>query len=62
MNEEEKAIQEYKLYEFLRRASLDDSILKRSRAAISVARSHLYGKLHGAPGTGQMLDVFIREL
>ena len=29
MNEEEKANREYRLYEFLRRASLDDSILLR---------------------------------
>ena len=30
MNEEEKANREYRLYEFLRRASLDDSILLRT--------------------------------
>ena len=117
MNEEEKANREYRLYEFLRRASLDDSILlrkddwkhveqeihalwpdfgrklyeygvnlsdterricwmarmnipplgmatilKRTKPAISLARSRLYKKLHGTPGTGQMLDAFIREL
>ena len=117
MNEEEKANREYRLYEFLRRASLDDSILlrtddwkhveqeihaiwpdfrrklyeygtnlsdteiricwmirmgippkgmatilKRTKPAISLARSRLYKKLHGTPGTGQMLDAFIRRL
>ena len=117
MNKEEKAIREYQLYEFLYRASLDDSILlrendwkrveteinelwpdfrrklyeygtnlsdteiricwmirmgippkgmatilKRTKPAISLARSRLYKKLHGTPGTGQMLDAFIRRL
>ena len=38
------------------------TILKRSKAAISLARSRLYRKLHGTPGTGQMLDAFIRQL
>ena len=38
------------------------TILKRSKAAISLARSRMYRKLHGTPGTGQMFDAFIREL
>ena len=117
MNEEEKANREYRLYEFLRRASLDDSILlrkddwerveteinalwpdfrrklyeygtnlsdteiricwmvrmgippkgmatilKRTKAAISLARSRLYEKLLHTPGTGKMFDEFIRKL
>ena len=117
MNEEEKANREYRLYEFLRRASLDDSILlrtddwkhveqeihalwpdfgrklyeygtnlsdteiricwmvrmgippkgmatilKRTKAAISLARSRLYEKLLHSPGTGKMFDEFLRKL
>ena len=117
MNEEEKANREYRLYKFLRRASLDDSILlrkddwkhveqeihalwpdfgrklyeygtnlsdteiricwmarmnippkgmatilKRTKAAISLARSRLYEKLLHSPGTGKMFDEFIRKL
>ena len=38
------------------------TILKRTKPAISLARSRLYKKLHGTPGTGQMLDAFIRRL
>jgi len=117
MNEEEKSVREYRLYELLRRASLDDSILlrpndwchveeeinalwpdfgrklyecqvnlsetemricwlarmrippkgmatilKRSKPAISLARSRLYEKIHAVKGTGVMLDDFIRNL
>ena len=117
MIEEEKANREYRLYEFLRRASLDDSILlrkddwkhveqeihalwpdfgrklyeygvnlsdterricwmarmnippkgmatilKRTKAAISLARSRLYEKLLHSPGTGKMFDEFLRKL
>ena len=117
MNKEEKANREYRLYEFLRRASLDDSILlrtddwkhveqeihalwpdfgrklyeygvnlsdterricwmarmnipplgmatilKRTKPAISLARSRLYEKLTHTPGTGKMFDEFIRKL
>ena len=117
MNKEEKAILEYQLYEFLYRASLDDSILlrkddwerveteinalwpdfrrklyeygtnlsdteiricwmvrmnippkgmatilKRTKAAISLARSRLYEKLLHSPGTGKMFDEFLRKL
>jgi len=117
MNEEEKANREYRLYEFLRRALLDDSILlrkddwkhveqeihalwpdfgrklyeygvnlsdterricwmarmnippkgmatilKRTKAAISLARSRLYEKLLHSPGTGKMFDEFLRKL
>ena len=117
MNEEEKAIREFRLYELLRRASLNDSILlrendweqveaefrslwpdfgqklylcgaylsdiemricwmarmdippkgmdtilKRTKPAISLARSRLYEKLTHTPGTGKMFDEFIRRL
>ena len=117
MNEEEKENREYRLYEFLRRAALDDSILlrtddwkhvereinalwpdfgrklygygvnlsdterricwmarmnipplgmatilKRTKAAISLARSRLYKKLLHTPGSGKMLDEFLRKL
>jgi len=117
MNEEEKAIRQYRLYEFLRRASLDDSILlrtddwkhveqeinalwpdfgrklyaygvnmsdterricwmarmnipplgmatilKRSKPAISLARSRLYEKIHAVKATGAIFDEFIRGL
>mgnify|MGYP003291131876 FL=1 len=36
--------------------------VKEMLAAISLARSRMYRKLHGTPGTGQMLDTFIRQL
>ena len=117
MNKEEKAIREYQLYEFLYRASLDDSILlrkddwerveteinalwpdfrrklyeygtnlsdteiricwmvrmgippkgmatilKRSKPAISLARSRLYEKIHAVKATGAIFDEFIRGL
>ena len=38
------------------------TILKRSKAAISLARARLYEKLNGEKGNGQMFDEFIREL
>lgn len=37
-------------------------ILKRSKAAISLARARLYEKLNGEKGNGQMFDEFIRGL
>ena len=45
MNEEEKAIREFRLYELLCRASLNDSILKRTKPTISLTRSRLHEKL-----------------
>jgi len=38
------------------------TILKRSKPAISLARSRLYEKIHAVKGTGVMLDDFIRNL
>lgn len=37
-------------------------ILKRSKAAISLARARLYEKFKGEKGNGQMFDEFIRRL
>ena len=38
------------------------TILKRTKAAISLARSRLYEKMTGTKGSGQMFDEFIRQL
>ena len=76
--EEDLSVRACRLYEELRRASLDYSILlreddwkriegevkvlKRTKAAISLARSRLYEKMTGTKGSGLMFDEFIRQL
>jgi len=38
------------------------TILKRSKPAISLARSRLYEKIHAVKATGAIFDEFIRGL